>query len=133
MKFISIMALMFAFLVQFPTYAQRATSNRVAKPKLGTGTVTGIIDSSELCADPSYGYICVSVGKYLLQLSIGNPRRTVISGVNRTALTPGTRVRVTYKNLGNSEQDLGYLFLAILNESLFLTVIRRLLPLIVQT
>lgn len=93
--------------------AVSAYSQKSLKPKLGKGTITGVIAPSEgVCAGYSYsnGSICVSSGKYLLQLGIRKKNRTIISGGTAAALTQGRRVRITYTDLSNSEQDTVYLF-----------------------
>jgi len=102
------LALSLALLVPLTCYAQRSGPNHAIKPKLGTGTVTGTLAPRNECAAGSDS-ICVSVGRYMLQLSILNPRPPVIVG-DRNLLTPGRTVRVTYGNLENSEMDVGRLF-----------------------
>lgn len=91
------------------TVSAFAQTSGVAKPKLGSGTITGVIKPSRACAGGG-NVICVGVGNYVLQLDTENPRRGVIVGGNLASLTPGTRVSVTYEGLSNSEMDYGRLF-----------------------
>lgn len=110
MSRISFLLLLLFLFVPSVNYAQSA-----AKPKLGLGTVSGIIKrNGGGCFAPetvetSDGYICVSVGKYLLELNTEGASSTVIGG-GKSSLTKGKSVRVTYSNLQNSEMDLGRLF-----------------------
>jgi hypothetical protein len=73
------------------------------KPKLGRGTFTGTLKLVFREGDRVTGFY-VDAGIYRLDL---NSRSAVITGGN---LSEGVRVRVTYKNLKNSEQDIGRWF-----------------------
>jgi hypothetical protein len=92
------------------TVSAFAQTSSVEKPKLGSGTITGVIKPSRSCAGGG-SVICVGVGSnYVLQLDTAYPRQGVIVGGSLSSLTPGKRVSVTYQGLSNSEMDYGRLF-----------------------
>lgn len=94
--------LLLVLLVSLTAFAQR---KRGFKPKLGSGTVTGVVvPQEEACGITD---LCLKVGRVYYDLGFDGARSKVVTGGD---LTPGTRVRVTYKNLTNSEQDVGRLF-----------------------
>src|ERR671927_1391127 len=92
-------------LVLLASLTAQAQKKRGFKPKLGSGTVTGVVvPQEEACGITD---LCLKVGRVYYDLSIGEPRSKIVIGGD---LTPGTRVRVTYKNLRSSEQDVGRLW-----------------------
>lgn len=94
--------LLLVVLASSTSYAQK---RRGFKPKLGSGTVTGVVvPQEEACGITD---LCLKVGRVYYDLSISEPHSKVVTG---GSLTPGTRVRVTYRNLRSSEQDVGRLW-----------------------
>ena len=116
MKLFGISFLFLSLLLLAPSFAYAQSA---AKPKLGSGTVTGKLEKTGTCMGVSGG-ICVRLGKYLLDLSTEGSPSTVIVG-DKKLLTTGRTVKVSYSNLENSEMDLGRLFTGQANRVVIVT------------
>lgn len=99
----------FLFLTNSSYAQRRSSSSNKAWPKLGSGVATGVIEKRGSCVGTPDG-ICVRVSNYVLDLNIQGRQPPTIVGGNLAALSPGTRVRVTYRNLTWSEMDYGHYF-----------------------
>lgn len=96
-------------------FVSNINAQRTSKPKLGRGTFTGVASSIEKNGK-RVTYVTIKSGVYWLQLDASS---AIIVGGN---LSEGFRVTVSYKNLENSEMDIGRVFTG---KAVRITILKR--------